>query len=93
MLSIALAPWTAGWLMSLSQASREESVRYLVPEMKDILRTLTASSLPGADNAAGAEACGYTLSEADLMRRAMGKKNVKKWRAQGEVHTGAVERE
>lgn len=72
----------------------KKSVRYLVPEMKDILsNTYGIIVYQEQIMQLAQKLAGYTLSEADLMRRAMGKKK----REEMAVHeqkfiNGAVER-
>jgi len=72
----------------------KKSVRYLVPEMKDILsNTYGIIVYQEQIMQLAQKLAGYTLSEADLMRRAMGKKK----REEMAVHEqkfieGAVER-
>ncbi|HJX93304.1 MAG TPA: DNA polymerase III subunit alpha [Pyrinomonadaceae bacterium] len=72
----------------------KKSVRYLVPEMKDILsNTYGIIVYQEQIMQLAQKLAGYTLSEADLMRRAMGKKK----REEMALHkvkfiTGAVER-
>src|SRR6202008_4190786 len=53
----------------------KKTVRYLVPEMKDILsNTFGVLVYQEQIMQLAQRLAGYTLSEADLMRRAMGKK-------------------
>jgi DNA polymerase-3 subunit alpha len=72
----------------------KKSVRYLVPEMKDILNNTYGIIVYQEQIMQLAQKlAGYTLSEADLMRRAMGKKK----REEMAIHeqkfiNGAVER-
>jgi len=72
----------------------KKSVRYLVPEMKDILHNTYGIIVYQEQIMQLAQKlAGYTLSEADLMRRAMGKKK----REEMAIHeqkfiNGAVER-
>ena len=72
----------------------KKSVRYLVPEMKEILSSTYGIMVYQEQIMQLAQKlAGYTLAEADLMRRAMGKKK----RAEMDVHQekfvkGAIER-
>ena len=79
---------------SLSAARGMKTVRYLVPEMKEILsNTFGVLVYQEQIMQLAQKLAGYTLSEADLMRRAMGKKK----REEMALHeqkfiNGAVER-
>ncbi|PWT91985.1 MAG: DNA polymerase III subunit alpha, partial [Blastocatellia bacterium] len=72
----------------------KKSVRYLVPEMKDILsNTYGIIVYQEQIMQLAQKLAGYTLSEADLMRRAMGKKKREEMAVHEEKFiTGAVER-
>jgi len=72
----------------------KKSVRYLVPEMKDILsNTYGIIVYQEQIMQLAQKLAGYTLSEADLMRRAMGKKKREEMALHKEKFiTGAVER-
>ena len=72
----------------------KKSVRYLVPEMKDILsNTYGIIVYQEQIMQLAQKLAGYTLSEADLMRRAMGKKKREEMAVHKEKFiTGAVER-
>jgi len=72
----------------------KKSVRYLVPEMKDILsNTYGIIVYQEQIMQLAQKLAGYTLSEADLMRRAMGKKKREEMAIHEEKFvTGAVER-
>ena len=72
----------------------KKSVRYLVPEMKDILsNTYGIIVYQEQIMQLAQKLAGYTLSEADLMRRAMGKKKREEMaRHKEKFVTGAVER-
>ncbi|MCA1575155.1 MAG: DNA polymerase III subunit alpha, partial [Acidobacteria bacterium] len=71
-----------------------KAVRYLVPEMKEILsNTLGVLIYQEQIMQLAQKLAGYTLSEADLMRRAMGKKNREEMALHEEKFiNGAVER-
>ncbi|HEV8430039.1 MAG TPA: DNA polymerase III subunit alpha [Pyrinomonadaceae bacterium] len=72
----------------------KKSVRYLVPEMKEILNNTYGIIVYQEQIMQLAQKlAGYTLSEADLMRRAMGKKKREEMAVHEEKFiTGAVER-
>ncbi len=72
----------------------KKSVRYLVPEMKEILNNTYGIIVYQEQIMQLAQKlAGYTLSEADLMRRAMGKKKREEMAVQEEKFiSGAVER-
>jgi DNA polymerase-3 subunit alpha len=72
----------------------KKSVRYLVPEMKEILsNTYGIIVYQEQIMQLAQKLAGYTLSEADLMRRAMGKKKREEMAVHEEKFiTGAVER-
>ena len=72
----------------------KKSVRYLVPEMKEILSNTYGIIVYQEQIMQLAQRlAGYTLSEADLMRRAMGKKKREEMAVHEEKFiTGAVER-
>jgi DNA polymerase-3 subunit alpha len=72
----------------------KKAVRYLVPEMKDILsNTYGIIVYQEQIMQLAQKLAGYTLSEADLMRRAMGKKKREEMAVHEEKFiTGAVER-
>src|SRR5215470_15727748 len=72
----------------------KKSVRYLVPEMKDILsNTYGIIVYQEQIMQLAQKLAGYTLSEADLMRRAMGKKKREEMAVHEEKFiNGAVER-
>ena len=72
----------------------KKSVRYLVPEMKDILsNTYGIIVYQEQIMQLAQKLAGYTLSEADLMRRAMGKKKREEMAVHEEKFiSGAVER-
>ncbi len=72
----------------------KKSVRYLVPEMKEILsNTYGIIVYQEQIMQLAQKLAGYTLSEADLMRRAMGKKKREEMdEHQEKFITGAVER-
>ena len=72
----------------------KKSVRYLVPEMKDILsNTYGIIVYQEQIMQLAQKLAGYTLSEADLMRRAMGKKKREEMAIHEQKFTdGAVER-
>ena len=72
----------------------KKSVRYLIPEMKEILNNTYGIIVYQEQIMQLAQKlAGYTLSEADLMRRAMGKKKREEMAVHEEKFiTGAVER-
>ena len=72
----------------------KKAVRYLVPEMKEILNNTYGIIVYQEQIMQLAQKlAGYTLSEADLMRRAMGKKKREEMAVHEEKFiTGAVER-
>ena len=72
----------------------KKAVRYIVPEMKDILsNTYGIIVYQEQIMQLAQKLAGYTLSEADLMRRAMGKKKREEMAVHEEKFiTGAVER-
>jgi DNA polymerase-3 subunit alpha len=72
----------------------KKAVRYLVPEMKEILsNTYGIIVYQEQIMQLAQKLAGYTLSEADLMRRAMGKKKrEEKAEHEEKFNTGAVER-
>ena len=92
---IGRAHWMAGWSTSLfSVTMARRAVRYLVPEMKEILNNTYGIIVYQEQIMQLAQKlAGYTLSEADLMRRAMGKKKREEMAVHEEKFiNGAVER-
>ncbi len=78
----------------ISRHRGEKSVRYLVPQMKEILsNTLGILVYQEQIMQLAQQLAGYTLGEADLMRRAMGKKKREEMAKQTDKFVaGAVER-
>ncbi len=85
----------AEWLTSLfSGTTGRKTVRYLVPEMKEILsNTYGIMVYQEQIMQLAQKLAGYTLSEADLMRSAMGKKKREEMAVHEEKFiSGAIER-
>jgi DNA polymerase-3 subunit alpha len=88
-------PLDGGMVEEFIQRHRgQKTVRYLVPEMKEILsNTFGVLVYQEQIMQLAQKLAGYTLSEADLMRRAMGKKKREEMALHEEKFvTGAVER-
>ena len=67
--------------------------RVRLPELEAILKeTLRRNRVPGTGNADRQRLAGFSLGEADLLRRAMGKKKAEEMAKQREVHAGRPER-
>jgi DNA polymerase-3 subunit alpha len=88
-------PLDGGMVEEFIQRHRgQKTVRYLVPEMKEILsNTFGVLVYQEQIMQLAQKLAGYTLSEADLMRRAMGKKKREEMaKHQEKFVNGAVER-
>jgi len=88
---------TTGWpewsTISFQRYHGKKSVRYLVPEMKEILSsTYGIIGYQEQIMAVGPETRGIHLAEADLMRRAMGKRSARRGRPPGKICERAIER-